>query len=223
MAAAAAKHEERDFPPREGGRWKPRGETRCGTGAGPGAAPHTSERRAELPAPATTAQRPASLVPSSARHSDRGPCPQPGGGQVGKASAHETNLQLSGQRGTPCPAAGGPGQLCLKVAGPAPGHCSMARGTGKGCRPISTVAGQLLRAASRCAGGIKHASGTDTEQQQSVCTRINVFVNSAQVRGESLAGQSYRRLVTLHFSPRASAKFGFFSIVPLNLKIKNKQ
>lgn len=54
-------------------------------------------------------------------------------------------------------------------------------------------------------------------------TRVNVFVNSAQVRGESMAGQSYRRLVTLPFSPRAPAKFGFFSIMPLNLKPKSKQ
>lgn len=54
-------------------------------------------------------------------------------------------------------------------------------------------------------------------------TRVNVFVNSAQVRGESLAGQSYRRLVTLPFSPRVPAKFGFFSIMPLNLKPKSKQ
>lgn len=56
----------------------------------------------------------------------------------------------------------------------------------------------------------------------SLCTPINVFVNSAQVRGESQAGQSYRRSVTLPFSPRVPAKFGFFSIPPLNLKIKNK-
>lgn len=43
MAAAAAKHGGRGFPPREGGRRKLQGEMRCSTGAWPGAAPHHSE------------------------------------------------------------------------------------------------------------------------------------------------------------------------------------
>lgn len=49
------------------------------------------------------------------------------------------------------------------------------------------------------------AVGMHLEQIQSsshwLHTRINVFINSAQVRGGSLAEQSHRRSVTLHFSP----------------------
>lgn len=198
---------------------------RCSTGAGPGAAPRDSEGWAELPAPATAVQRLTSLAPSSAWHSNRGPCLQPGGTGGQSICPESEPPSLWAARHTLLHSRRA-GQQCSEVAGPAPDHCSTVRGVGKGCgqgvpaglchtRP-ATQGSFLLCGWHR--GCIWNRYGTAAI---GLHTQINVFVNSAQVTGESLAGQSYRRLVTLHFTLRASAKFGFFSIVPLNLK--NKQ
>lgn len=149
-----------------------------------------------------------SLAPSSAWHSRRGPCPAGTGRQSicpenkppGLRAARHI-LFHSGRAGA---AALEGGWACAQ-----PPQHSEAPPRQASFPPCGWHRGCVWNRYGATAIGLR--------------TRINVFVNFVQVRGESLAGQSYRQLVTLHFSPRASAKFGFFSIAPLNLKIKNKQ
>lgn len=201
MAAAAAttKHGEWGFLLREGGRQKPWGKTRCSTGAGPGAAP----RVLNSPRPALLC--PANMAPFSAWCSDLG-CAHSQRGWAGREQLHtkQTSRPL-GSTEHPALQQKGWGQQHSKAARPMSDHhrlCSsfLLCGWHGGC---------IWNRYGAAAIGLH--------------TRVNVFVNSAQVRGESLSGQSYRQLVTLHFSPRAPAKFGFFSIMPLNVKPKSKQ
>lgn len=59
-------------------------------------------------------------------------------------------------------------------------------------QPGSATPGQPLWAAAPHAGGTEDASATHMSGSSQSHSRINVFVSSAQVRRESLAGQLQR-------------------------------